>query len=262
MAHGVAALGITIPKRAPAMAIKDGHDGALSTLSKRLACGSAPFLDKTLNRTDLAVYALFAAHTDPAGFTFVGQERIALLLQCSQQLVSKSYSKLVKRGYIKRSRKPAANGHAQNVTRILIDSSVTDADARSISNAPQHNHYRQKVVIGQSPLIGHLSTRTTLHRNTITTRINGHQLPLPDGSRKGELIKPLAHKLESAEQAISLWLTYAWKHGKHQPIADDDDLATAHKLVAGSITSEELERAIIQDPEADSLKPVVRHLLP
>lgn len=260
MAHG-AALGIAIPKRAPAVAIKDGHDGALATLSKRLACGSAPFLDKALNRTDLAVYALFAAHADLAGFTFVGQERIALLLHCSQQLVSKSYGKLVKRGYIKKSKKPAANGHAQNVTRILIDSTITDADARSISNAPQHKHYRQKVVIGQSPLSAHLSTSTTLQRNTITTRINGHQLPPPEGSAKGELIKPLTHQLETAEQTIELWRAYAWKHGQHEPIANEEDLAIAHELVARHITAQQLETAVLPDPEAAHLRPLVRHLL-
>jgi DNA-binding MarR family transcriptional regulator len=260
------ALGIAIPKRAPAVALKTDRDAALSTLAQKTACGTAPFLDRALNRTDLAVYVMFASHANPAGMTYVGQDRVATLLACSQQLVSKSVKRLLDRGYIKRTTKPGRNGHRQNVIRIVLDPAISEADARSIANAPQHNHHHKGVVIRthnpQEVVINELSTsHTTPQRNTITTRINGHQSLPPDGSQNCELIKPSHNELKSADEAIALWIAYAWKHGQNKPIANDDDLAIAHELVTRHITAAQLETAILPDPESARLKPLVRDLL-
>lgn len=244
------------------MALKSDRDAALATLAQKTICGTSPFLNRALNRTDLAVYVMFASHANPAGFTYVGQDRIATLLACSQQLVSKSVARLIKHGYFKRTTKPGRNGHRQNVIRILLDPSISDADARSIASAPQHNHYRQKVVISQSLLSEQLSTRTTPQCNTITTRINGSQSLPPESSQNCELIKPSHNtSIETAEQIIELWIAYAWKHGQHEPIADEDDLAIAHELVSRHVTAQQLEHAILPDPESAHLKPLVRDLL-
>jgi hypothetical protein len=261
------ALQIAVPKRAPTIEQISVRDAELATLSKRvLGAGTSPLLDQTLNETDLRVYGLFAAHCDNAGITSVSQGRIARLMCRSQQLVSKSYDRLVKRGHIKKGRKPGKNGHAQNVTRLLIDASLTDADARSISNAPQHNHHHQKVVIepttsrgSESALSTDLSTVTTPQCNPITTRIDQPQLLPPGSSRNVEVYKTYYNGVH-AEELLNYWQSRA-HHYDIAVVPNDEDLAIASELEVMRASMDQAAKAIethYSDVEAFNAKPHLR----
>lgn len=288
MRNGVAALGIDIPKRAPAVAIKHERDALIAESSpyfignahavlSKFKCETRDAAGKIIRGdpiTLLMVYVAYANHVNgDTGEAFPSYGRLSTILGISTKTIGRALHELCDRGLLKidrRMRTKSGKGYI-NVVRVVHAPGLTTNDERSIASYPQ----RPMRHLGVPSRNGH---HDVSHAGQ-SVGINGHdpakrQAPVSDNQnvqlRNGQpacprelsLTKTIQDtSLKTAEQAISLWLTYAWKHGQHQPIADDDDLATAHNLVARSITAEQLEHAIIQDPEADSLNPVVRHLL-
>lgn len=262
-------------KRAPGIEPKTAVDAILDTCSPYYV-GNFPLTIRQFDaKSDpiswLMVYIAIAGHTNKrTGKAYPGRDRIAELVGISPRQVTRITHLLEERGLIKITRMPAKNGKGfQNVYRVIHDPTLTDADIKSIHSPDVSDIQR----VSNKP--GSSVTHSMSHGNQAVTSTPKNGKPVSDiqGVTLTSLTSSTSHELlehkniqdtsiKTAEQAISLWLAYAWKHGQHQPIADDDDLATAHKLVASSITADQLEHAIIQDPEADSLQPVVRHLIP
>lgn len=271
MLNGVAALGITIPKRAPAVAIKSVVD-VFNERQARAVIPTRALTHPTISKDAraLQILGIICAHAKPSGHTEVGQHRIAELAGVVQQTVSYTLKKLVAAGLIEIPHKRPTgrpDSYPLNVMRVIYAPGIDSNAAQSISSNPTNTN----------PRVSAMHTKLTIGAR----RIGNKTIPIPDrinGSHSTnldaltstnptigqncELLKP-SHQLviESPEQAIRLWIAYAWKHGQHEPIANEDDLAIAHCLVDRHITAQQLETAVLPDPEAAHLRPLVRHLL-
>jgi hypothetical protein len=213
----------------------------------------------------LRVYLAILGHVNKkTGLAYPSQERLAELLACSTKTVSRMAHELQRRGMIVITHRPIAGTNKyQNIYRPIYDTEGLDeADVRSIASLTGHNTVR----LENPPPIRQLGVHNGHHHPKLEISNRTPSCPVANrtASVSDELlnIKDLPDKLETAEAVIHCWLMCAWKHGKEEHTANEDDLATAHALVAKGITANQLEHAILPMTECPRLAPVVRDLLP
>lgn len=266
--RGQARLGITIPKRAPAVEVKRvGPPSPIAILPTW--CITHP----ALQGRALQVLFAYCAHADKSGITRCSQERIAVILGISRQLVSRHVKRMKAAGIMRDYRnRHVGNGRMLKLLQIVFDpnANLSAEDARSIASPTQHHTVAK--VNGNH---GRLSTGPTDLRNIMGSVGAGATLsalaqhPGSSGDLRNSqevaqtTLKPksIPLQLQTAEAVIAHWSVCAWMHGDRRPVANEDDLATATALAEKGITSGDLEDCVHLDPTSPRLAPLVRHLL-
>jgi len=234
-------LAIDVAKRAPKVKLADTRTECVK--KQRLAVHMTRILiHPTLGHHGrvLQVFGFLCMHANKKGITRVGQDRLAMLCNCSQQNVSYAINLMIKAGFIAINHKTLTGRKAEpgglvfpmNVYRIIYDPELTDQDVQSI--AQQDASTNQYIGVSKdAPSTNPALVTPMIPENEPSPSTNGSVFPStnPELVRTGTIkyIAPMALNGIECERLLTYWQSEAQRWGVNV-VTNPDDLLVAQRL--------------------------------